>query len=89
MLLFSAYSAIKYFFSATLSKPWELTGIPRVKKQTKLAPILSKEEAGHDKAECASGDRHGRRGARELRIARQAGGDGVVPRPKRAQRPAD
>jgi len=39
------YSALKYFFSVTLSKAWELEGIPRVKKQTKLPPILSKEEA--------------------------------------------
>lgn len=39
------YSAIKYFFRSTLSKPWELEGIPRVKKQSKLPPILTKEEA--------------------------------------------
>jgi integrase/recombinase XerD len=39
------YSALKYFFRVTLSKPWELDGIPRVKRQTRLPPILSKEEA--------------------------------------------
>src|SRR4030042_2032641 len=39
------YSALKYFFRSTLSKPWELEGIPRVKKQSKLPPILTKEEA--------------------------------------------
>jgi integrase/recombinase XerD len=39
------YSALKYFFRATLEKPWELEGIPRVKKHTQLPAILSKEEA--------------------------------------------
>lgn len=39
------YSAIKYFFRATLEKPWEIEGIPRVKRHTQLPAILSKEEA--------------------------------------------
>lgn len=39
------YSALKYFFRVTLKKPWELEGIPRVKKHTHLPAVLSKKEA--------------------------------------------
>ena len=38
------YSALKYFFRVTLEKPWELEGIPRVKKHSQLPAILSQEE---------------------------------------------
>ena len=40
-----AYSSLKYLFLQTLGKPWEMEGIPRVKKPKTLPKVLSIEEA--------------------------------------------
>jgi site-specific recombinase XerD len=39
------YSSLKYLFLQTLGRPWEMEGIPRVKKPKTLPRVLSTEEA--------------------------------------------
>jgi integrase/recombinase XerD len=38
------YSSIKYLFIQALDKPWEIEGIPRVKKHKTLPAVLSVDE---------------------------------------------
>lgn len=38
------YSGIKYFFSWTLQRPWEIEAIPQIKKKTKLPSVFSFDE---------------------------------------------
>ena|GEM_PF-1453997 len=40
----SVYSALKFFFTKTLGRTWDMSEIPRVKKARKLPLALSKDE---------------------------------------------
>jgi integrase/recombinase XerD len=39
-----AYSALKFFYSTVLARPWEMSPVPRVKLEKKLPVVLSMEE---------------------------------------------
>jgi integrase/recombinase XerD len=40
----TAYSALKFFYTVTLDREWEMKQIPRVKKDKKLPTVMSKAE---------------------------------------------